>query len=270
MTRPNVQTSPISPVEFVQKLLLIFLLITDSAFCTYYLFKIKPGMNILLQIIFSDMLIGLLSGLMVRALFGKRSWIIKNIIGSSVLVFGLIFLGWLSGWKIGFGPLIFWRNTIDWRGLINISIGLSCMILALKAWNARLSRTLPEISQVVISSATVSNHVQAELQPLKIPSDAPVDPPAQRVITKNISRNTKARGGSLPIKKITGKGRKAKTNSKSIIHLANKEEHLCPYCLEPVTSGDVRGIVECQICHTLHHGDCWEITGACQVPHYTS
>jgi hypothetical protein len=28
--------------------------------------------------------------------------------------------------------------------------------------------------------------------------------------------------------------------------------------------------VECQICHTLHHADCWAITGTCQVPHYTA
>jgi len=25
--------------------------------------------------------------------------------------------------------------------------------------------------------------------------------------------------------------------------------------------------VECPICHTMHHKDCWDITGTCQVPH---
>jgi hypothetical protein len=29
-------------------------------------------------------------------------------------------------------------------------------------------------------------------------------------------------------------------------------------------------VVECEICHTLHHADCWAITGACQVPHFTA
>jgi hypothetical protein len=28
--------------------------------------------------------------------------------------------------------------------------------------------------------------------------------------------------------------------------------------------------VECKICHTLHHADCWAVTGACQIPHLNS
>jgi hypothetical protein len=34
-----------------------------------------------------------------------------------------------------------------------------------------------------------------------------------------------------------------------------------------VKRNDPRGVVECEVCHTLHHKDCWDITGACQVPH---
>jgi hypothetical protein len=26
-------------------------------------------------------------------------------------------------------------------------------------------------------------------------------------------------------------------------------------------------VVECEVCHTLHHKDCWDVTGICQVPH---
>jgi ribosomal protein L37AE/L43A len=51
------------------------------------------------------------------------------------------------------------------------------------------------------------------------------------------------------------------------IQLAVYEEHRCPYCLEEVKRDDPRGVVECEVCHTLHHKDCWDITGACQVPH---
>jgi ribosomal protein L37AE/L43A len=45
------------------------------------------------------------------------------------------------------------------------------------------------------------------------------------------------------------------------------EEHRCPYCLDPVSRNDPRGVKECDVCHTLHHADCWAITGVCQVPH---
>ena len=51
------------------------------------------------------------------------------------------------------------------------------------------------------------------------------------------------------------------------VQLAVYEEHRCPYCLEDVNPRDPRGVVECQVCHTLHHKDCWDITGSCQVPH---
>jgi hypothetical protein len=52
------------------------------------------------------------------------------------------------------------------------------------------------------------------------------------------------------------------------VRLVGEEEHRCPFCLELVEPDDPRGIVECQVCHTQHHADCWAITGACQVPHY--
>lgn len=51
------------------------------------------------------------------------------------------------------------------------------------------------------------------------------------------------------------------------ITLSAQERHVCPYCLEPVTKRDARGVKICKICKTWHHADCWEITGVCQVPH---
>ena len=54
---------------------------------------------------------------------------------------------------------------------------------------------------------------------------------------------------------------------KPAVQLAVHEEHRCPYCLEDVNRNDPRGAVECPVCHTLHHKDCWDITGTCQVPH---
>jgi hypothetical protein len=53
-----------------------------------------------------------------------------------------------------------------------------------------------------------------------------------------------------------------------VVRLVGDEEYRCPFCLELVAPDDPRGIVECSICHTRHHADCWEITGACQVPHF--
>ena len=51
------------------------------------------------------------------------------------------------------------------------------------------------------------------------------------------------------------------------ITLSEREQYVCPYCLEVVTKNDRRGVKICKICKTWHHADCWEITGVCQVPH---
>jgi hypothetical protein len=64
--------------------------------------------------------------------------------------------------------------------------------------------------------------------------------------------------------------RKHAGHSKPKLLLSGQEEHRCPYCLELIDPDDRRGVVECKICHTLHHADCWAITGACQVPHFTA
>ncbi len=61
--------------------------------------------------------------------------------------------------------------------------------------------------------------------------------------------------------------KRRRRSKKARVQLALVEEHRCPYCLENVTRTDPRGVVECTVCHTLHHKDCWDITGTCQVPH---
>jgi len=72
--------------------------------------------------------------------------------------------------------------------------------------------------------------------------------------------------------RATGRVRGARNllRHRRAVRLAAYEEHRCPYCLEPVKRGDPRGTVECPICHTLHHKDCWDVTGSCQIPHLTS
>jgi len=61
--------------------------------------------------------------------------------------------------------------------------------------------------------------------------------------------------------------KRRRSRRKAHIQFALVEEHRCPYCLDAVTHNDSRGVKECEVCHTLHHADCWAITGMCQVPH---
>jgi hypothetical protein len=57
-------------------------------------------------------------------------------------------------------------------------------------------------------------------------------------------------------------------NKSGEIRLLGAIEHRCPFCLETVEKNDPRGVKICKICHTHHHADCWDVTGACQVPHH--
>ena len=70
-----------------------------------------------------------------------------------------------------------------------------------------------------------------------------------------------------PAPKTKRAARNKKKNAKPEIKFVGKEEHTCPYCLDPVEDHDPRGVKICSICKTRHHADCWGITGACQIPH---
>jgi hypothetical protein len=60
---------------------------------------------------------------------------------------------------------------------------------------------------------------------------------------------------------------RARKRSKMKVRLGRSVTNVCPYCLEEVQRRDPRGRVVCNVCGTPHHGDCWAITGKCEVPH---
>lgn len=68
-------------------------------------------------------------------------------------------------------------------------------------------------------------------------------------------------------KRVTRSIRRSGRGASTGITLSADEQHVCPYCLEPVLKRDPRGIKICKVCKTWHHADCWSITGVCQVPH---
>jgi hypothetical protein len=96
-------------------------------------------------------------------------------------------------------------------------------------------------------------------------SPTPSAAPRPRVRSRNRIRSG-AKSAAKPAKSV----RRSRSRRGSQIQLAVIEEHRCPYCLDPVSRNDARGVKECEVCHTLHHADCWAITGFCQVPHLNS
>jgi hypothetical protein len=218
--------------------------------------------------------IGLAAGYFSRVLLVGRRPILRVMIGLGGVLAGLLMLGVLTGWQNGIGPLYYNRSTIDWRGL-GLFLGATvCSLVASLAYRNPIRSSLESSEAGEVQSAYLSR-----------PDTAPLARATRRTVTPVAKKPAGKSGKRAPAKPKKAVGKKAqktvsvkqkKPATKTIIRkrsakkivLAPVEEHRCPYCLEPVKRNDPRGVVECDICHTLHHADCWAITGTCQVPHY--
>jgi hypothetical protein len=189
--------------------------------------------------------------------------------------------------SLGIGSRVLFDFTqLDWADLVHLTISLGVLVLSMKAWRrpVALPAPLPEpvetVSLPVIvppvtpsrrgrrSSSTSNGRAQVR----RADSGAhhlnlsPGAAPQPRVRSNNGSNGS--RPSIKKVKEPTVRPKKKKASRrKPKIQFALVEEHRCPYCLDNVTRTDPRGVKECEVCHTLHHADCWAITGVCQVPH---
>ena len=279
--------------HLVRKTVLLFLLVVALALGLAILYKQKANFPLTLFNLLADISFGLLAGLGARIVLSRRHWFIRASASAAMAVIGLIVLGYFTNWMSGIGPLraglvqVHWldslhiplqlplqfkRGQTDWLDLANMVIAVDTSWIALRAWK---NQSTSVIEQPVKSSRNIRNQKQFRpshdiSQPISplVRTRLPVSHPLTR---PKIKRKKPERPIiSKPAFPPTVQPRSSKRWSlrhKPKIQLAVYEEHRCPYCLEPVKRNDSRGAVECEVCHTLHHKDCWDITGACQVPH---
>ncbi len=222
--------------------------------------------------------IGLAAGFFSRVLLAERRPILRLMVGLAGVLAGLLLLGALTGWRNGIGPLYYNRSTIDWRGLGLFLGAAACCVIASLAYRNPLRSTLPSSEDEGVPVASLpANLSRQETTPLASTSRRKIIPASKKPAGKSAKRSLvkqKKAAAKKTQKTVSVKPKKPeartvirKRSAKKIV-IAPVEEHRCPYCLEPVKRNDPRGVVECDICHTLHHADCWAITGTCQVPHY--
>jgi hypothetical protein len=272
MSDPVQQASIRLRSDFPRKITLLLLLLIDTAIGFFFLFRARPETHQLLRHLLADLCLGLVAGSGARFLFGRRNWFVRYISAIAALIIGLLMLGMLTQWRTGLGPLYFGRTTVDWAGLAQILLGMFAMFLVMRAW-PRPSRATTAAPRVPEAPARVpaSREVLTRSRPKRrrTKKAAPAGP---------VSINIPMRGEPA-VEPVGTRKRTARPENKPAaklflrkpkVRLSRVEKHLCPYCLEPVSRKDPRGVVECEICHTLHHGDCWAIAGSCQVPHYTA
>jgi hypothetical protein len=276
--------------HLLRKLFLLLLLTTALALGLVLLFRQKSNVPILLFNVLADASLGLIAGIGSRVILRRRHWIIQTLAATAMTLIGLIVLGTFTEWKSGIGPLdfahfrlnwgdiagipaqlslLFQRSQLDRADLAHMVIGIDTSWIALRAWKqsgARMVEPASRPSAHVSEGWTPSrSHVSA--------SPAVVVPSRTTHSTGSRVKAARRRPGRVVSGPRTAPDRPARSGRwnplrrRPAVQLAVYEEHRCPYCLELVKRNDPRGVVECEVCHTLHHKDCWDITGNCQIPH---
>lgn len=185
--------------------------------------------------------------------------------------------------QIGSRPLLD-VSKMDWADPIHLGISILMMSLSLHAWRYTTPTITAQPVEVVevaplpvpnTRSATRSQRgrrsTSASNGRARVQRTAngpahlsPISQPSTR--SNNGSRASVLREAKK-IKDSVVRPKRKRSRRKPRIQFALVEEHRCPYCLDIVSRTDPRGVEECGVCHTLHHADCWAITGVCQVPH---
>jgi hypothetical protein len=188
--------------------------------------------------------------------------------------------------SLGIGSrVLFIFSEMDWADLVHLGISLGIMVLSLQAWRRPAAPSAPEPIEIAPppvllpppsatparrgrrSSSTSNRSARVRRADVSSSQLTPSSSPQPRVRSSNGSRAT-AGPRVKKMKEPTVRPKKKRlSHRKPKIQFALVEEHRCPYCLDAVTRNDARGVKECEVCHTLHHADCWAITGVCQVPH---
>lgn len=276
----NTQTSSVRP-GFFRRLagcaLFVFGIAVFLALVHRYQVNLSPSM----MTIFAVLAVGLAAGSAPRVSFyGWHAWV-RFAVTLTILPLGLITLGFFTNWQIGLGPLDPWLDgSMDTGQLMQLGGALAVAMISFAAWGKSVSgRIEPE--------APGSNHrlrrresggAQVSVQPTGSvrflrPLPTPKSNPFLKVkgFAKFRWRTRRGEEEKLVLSQARSRNhsglgrlfRKRKPN----VQVSLFEIHRCPFCLEEVKQNDPRGVKKCEVCNTLHHADCWDVTGECQVPH---
>lgn len=201
---------------------------------------------------------GLVAGFISRWSLEYRGRSIRWLVSVVGLSIGFVFLGWLSGGKLGFD--LGRGAEPNWSGLGQLALGASAAWLAVRAWGREARAPLLRWGGLHIrdrgllrSQELPSGELRAAL-PSPIESNprvtSPASSPSRVRRTPRKQRTTRIRSGRKP----------------AAIRLSRAVEHRCPYCLDVVEIS--RSARVCPVCRTPHHAECWSVTGSCQVPHH--
>jgi ribosomal protein L37AE/L43A len=218
--------------------------------------------------------IAIVAGLGAQLILSQRDGLFRFVAAMAADVAGVYLLGFISDGKYGISKFGWLPGSIDYDGLNLIGIGFLIILLISLIVRRTKVIVIPEPMQAASSLNESDNLSLMQMDPSNsISISDPVRPRVSwsRILTTpliQVRSNGHRAGRIKPMKAAPVLAPKRRRRSKRArVQLALVEEHRCPYCLETVGRTDPRGVVECTVCHALHHKDCWAITGTCQVPH---
>lgn len=232
--------------------------------------------------------LGIVAGWVSRFTLTDHGARIRWLVALFALCVGMVFLGWLSRGILGFNLLSGGENGPDWIGLGRFGMGALAAWLSVKAWDRRswsrvqrerTSRSPRTRLQNALTSLVRRGEATAVTPTISSSTAAPNRRPQQREavintgdpLRRGAARQDQAAASRADPKlsvKLKSKFRRRTPPPQYSIRLAEEVEHRCPYCLGLVDPKDPGGVKECKVCNTLHHADCWAVTGTCQVPHH--
>ncbi len=274
-TMSPMDNSPLTrkPGHLSRKLVLLFLLTSAYALGLVLLLNKRSDFPLILFTFFADCTVAIAAGFGARLILSKRHGFIRSTSAMIMSLAGLAILGYFSQWKIGLDFPELMRGYLSWMDLSHVVLGILAALSAVWAW--RRSKPAHQVVEIPTPAPAVparSNSALSLRPRIRRPPNWSLN---LREIPR-LSGSSRSGNGSRPSvrvrPKLIGKQpvkvrRRIASNRQAHVQLALVEEHRCPYCLEPVLRTDPGGVKECEVCHSLHHADCWAITGTCQVPH---
>lgn len=262
--------------HLLRKLAILLLLVASASLWIYILLSEEKldFASTVVQEIGAGVCIALVACLGAQLVLSKRDGFFRFVAAMTGDVAGIYLLGFVSDGKYGISEFGWLPKYVDYDGLNLIGLGFVLILFISLIFRRTRTVVIPEPVQVSpLGREPESSAVQIE------PSNSAQ---GSRVLFPRVSWSGFFMPGSQQPERSNGRSsrriqpnrvkpmaapKRSRRRGKARVQLALVEEHRCPYCLELVNRSDPHGVVECKVCHTLHHKDCWDITGSCQVPH---
>jgi hypothetical protein len=268
--------------NLLSKLVILWLLVIASAFWLLILFREKKLFSTTTaQEIGAGIILAVIAGFGAQLVMSKRDIFFRFVAAMTADVAAVYLLGFISGGKYGISQFGWLPKAMDYDGLNLIGLGLIVILFICLVFKPAKVVVVPENTELAPDSESdfpapvqvSSSNLREDMNSNHLP----------RISFPRISWSNFFSSRSAPVERSNGRRRtglvqpskvkpavapkRRRRKGKPRVQLALVEEHRCPYCLELVSRTDPRGVKECKVCHTLHHKDCWDITGSCQVPH---